>query len=128
YGGTGCPQGSVSQNFNDDRTGFTLIFDQFVAFAGPDVPLQQDRQNCQLSVNIHIPAGWQFSVGTVDYRGFIQLDEGVRASQQSQYFFQGVLETATARSQWQGPQDGLNYAVQDSFPVATTVLSPCGAN
>ncbi|RKO90689.1 hypothetical protein BDK51DRAFT_25448 [Blyttiomyces helicus] len=128
YGGTGCPQGTVSQNFNDDRTGWTLIFDEFVANAGPGQPIFADRQNCQLSINVHLPAGWQYSVSTVDYRGFIQLDPNVIASQQSTYFFQGVLDSVSAKSQWVGPQDGYNYAVQDSFTTTSTVLSPCGGS
>jgi Domain of unknown function (DUF4360) len=34
YGGTGCPQGTVSQFISDDKQTFTLIFDSYVAEIG----------------------------------------------------------------------------------------------
>ncbi|KAI8892107.1 hypothetical protein BC833DRAFT_626155, partial [Globomyces pollinis-pini] len=34
YGGTGCPQNTVSIAMAEDRKTFTLIFDQFVASSG----------------------------------------------------------------------------------------------
>lgn len=48
YGGSGCPQKSVSQQFSPDRTSFTLLFDKFVAQVAPGVPPTDSRKNCQI--------------------------------------------------------------------------------
>jgi hypothetical protein len=73
YGGSGCPQGSVGSSFANDRKSFTLIFDSFVASQGPGVPITQNRKNCMVNLNLHVPGGWQFSIASVDYRGYVNL-------------------------------------------------------
>lgn len=80
YGGTGCPQGTVSKTISEDRTVFTLIFDAYVASYGPSVPVTENRKSCQLNVNLKVPMGWSYSVGTVDYRGYAQLPSGSKAN------------------------------------------------
>ena len=87
YGGTGCPQGSVGTSFSDDRTVFTLIFDQFVASAGPGVPATESRKACQLFIRLHVPPGFTYAVHTFNYRGYVQLPDGATAEQQSTYYF-----------------------------------------
>jgi hypothetical protein len=62
YGGSGCPQGTVGQSISDDRTTFTLIYDQYIASTGPGVPITESRKNCQLNVNLHVPQGWTFTI------------------------------------------------------------------
>src|SRR5947208_7771357 len=59
-GGTGCPDGTVSQVFSDDRSTFTLIFDTYIASLGPGVPITESRKNCQLNINLHYPGGFQY--------------------------------------------------------------------
>ncbi|KAJ3081142.1 hypothetical protein HK102_002550 [Quaeritorhiza haematococci] len=127
YGGSGCPQGSVGLNFNEDRTAFTVLFDQYVASTGPTVPFAQSRRNCQLSMTVNVPQGYSYSIGTIDTRGFYQLDNGVNAEQKSILYFQGDLQQSTATTRWQGPATG-DYSVRDTFDLAGTVWSPCGAS
>ncbi len=127
YGGSGCPQGSVGTNFNNDRTAFTLLFDRFVAQAGPGIAPTENRKNCQLNLNINVPNGYRYSLVTVDYRGYVELEAGVLANQQSAYYFQGNLKQATARSSFFGPTSQ-NYVYRDKFAFETVVWSPCGGN
>ncbi|TFK60247.1 hypothetical protein BDN72DRAFT_883694, partial [Pluteus cervinus] len=124
--GSGCPIGSTYYALNNDRTAVTVTFSEFYAEAGPGIPISDNRRNCQLTFNVHVPSGFTFGVATVDYRGYYQLDDKVTADQQSIYYFQGVLTQATAHSSLNGPVDGEDYTYRDAFDLVSTNLSPCG--
>ncbi|KAF2435577.1 hypothetical protein EJ08DRAFT_560907, partial [Tothia fuscella] len=85
--GSGCRANSVSTNFNGDRTILTLIFNDFIANFGPGIPAQQNRRFCKVDLKMKVPKGWTFQVNTVDWRGYIDLDRGVRGSLASSYFW-----------------------------------------
>jgi hypothetical protein len=108
YGGTGCPQGTLSSFISADRQTFvkfrtftaiiadlfvsyrfTLIFDEYVASIGPGVPITENRKNCQLDIDLQYPSGFQYSVFNADYRGYAALDANVTGTQQSTYYFSG---------------------------------------
>jgi Domain of unknown function (DUF4360) len=89
YAGSGCPAGTVSNIASDDKTILTSVFDQFVAAVGPGIPITGSRKNCQMTLKIHYPGGFQFSIFEADYRGFVQLDKDVNAVQKSTYYFSG---------------------------------------
>lgn len=76
YAGSGCPQGTVGQSISNDRQTFTLIFDSFVASAGPGVPLTEATKNCVITLNLHLAPGWTTWVQTVMRRGYVQLPAG----------------------------------------------------
>jgi hypothetical protein len=125
YGGTGCPQGSVGNSIASDRSSLTLIFDRFVASVGPGVPITEARKNCQINLNLHIPQGWAFSIATFDYRGYVQLAAGQRATQKAIYYFQGETTQASAEANFAGPV-ARDYLVRDTIPLNTVVWSDCG--
>jgi hypothetical protein len=89
YGGTGCPQGSMSSQISSDRTIVTLIFDSYVASVGPGVAATESRKNCQLNVDIKYPGGFQYSILSADYRGYAALQKGVSGTLKSTYYFSG---------------------------------------
>lgn len=110
YGGTGCPQGSLSSFISADRQTFvnawtftavvadlyvpyrfTLIFDEYVASIGPGVAITENRKNCQLDIDLQYPSGFQYSVFNADYRGYAALDANVTGTQQSTYYFSGRM-------------------------------------
>jgi hypothetical protein len=126
YGGSGCPGGSVGNSFANDRKSFTLIFDSFVASQGPGVPVTENRKNCQVNLNLHVPGGWQFSIGTVDYRGYVQLPAGVTARQKATYSFSGSPAQISSGASFTGPVSK-DYLQNDSIPFSTIVWSACGA-
>jgi hypothetical protein len=126
YGGSGCPQGSVGSSFANDRKSFTLIFDSFVASQGPGVPVTENRKNCQLNVNLRVPNGFQFSIGTADYRGYVNLPAGVTARQKSTYSFAGSPAQVTSGSNFTGPV-AKDYLSRDEIPFSTVAWSACGA-
>ena len=83
YGGSGCPQGSVGQSISSDRTHLTLIFDVFVASTGPRVPVTEARKNCQINLNLRLPAGAGDVCIAPAFRGYVQAPAGVTATQRT---------------------------------------------
>ena len=102
YGGSGCPQGSLSPAVSDDGLAVTLTFDGNYAEIGPDTP-PIVRQFCNVNLP-NIPVGWQYSLVELDYRGYLYLDPRVEARQTSEYYFQGD-QGPSFSSFWRGYQD-----------------------
>ncbi len=124
YTGTGCPQGSVAQSLTADRTGFTLTFDAFVASKGPDVPATEATKTCQVNLDLKVPQGWQYSIGTIDYRGVVSLPKKMKATQEATYYFNGDGGLASADTKFVGPVDK-DYLIRDTLPFSTVVWSSC---
>ncbi len=125
YNGTGCPLGTVAENISTKKDSFTLTFSEFVAEAGPGIPLSAGRRNCILTLVLDVPGGWQYSVGEFYYRGFLDLDQGIKAEQSATYFFEGQgLQGRFASSSF-GPYEK-DYVYTDKVGLASAVWSPCG--
>lgn len=127
YGGTGCPQGTIGQSISDDRTTFTLIFDNYSASIGEGVSITENRKNCQVNLAVRFPQGWQFSLLNSDFRGFIALDQGVTATQKSTYYFSGDSKQCSAEVNFTGPVSK-DYLAHNEFGVQSTVWCACGAS
>ena len=127
FAGSGCPAGSVSQNLSEDAKAFTLLFDSYVAEAGPGMPLSLSRKNCQIAVDLRFRQGWSYTIFTVDYRGYARLDPGTSGQQLSSYYFQGQTKTGNLRSLFYGPTEK-DYQIRDTLALDAMVWSPCGAN
>lgn len=127
YAGSGCPAGSVSQVLSLDAKAFTLLFDSYVAEAGPGMPLSLARKNCQIAVDLRFPPGWSYSIFTVDYRGYARLDPGTSGQQISSYYFSGQAKTGNLRTNFYGPTER-DYQIRDTLGLDTVVWSPCGAS
>lgn len=89
YAGSGCPAGSVANATDATKTVLTLLYDNYVAQIGPGTQPADHRKNCQINLEVHYPGGWQFSLFSVDYRGFEDLDSGVTGMQVATYYFSG---------------------------------------
>ena len=98
YGGTGCPQGTMSSQISSDRTVVTLIFDSYIASIGPGIAVTEQRKNCQLNVDIKYPGGFQYSILSADYRGYSAIQKGVTGTLKSTYYFSG--QTAQVSLLW----------------------------
>ncbi|KAJ3210343.1 hypothetical protein HK099_008269 [Clydaea vesicula] len=126
YGGSGCPGGTVSENFNYDATAITLLFDSYIASAGDGIPITENRKNCQLNVKLNVPQGWSYTLATIDYRFFVQLDRGVTAQQKADYYFQGFTESASKITNFSNYNNG-DYAYRDEFGLGNLIWSECNA-
>jgi len=125
YGGTGCPQGSVGISLSTDRKTFTLIFDEYVASLGPGIRVTENRKNCQINVNLQYPQGFQYSLLSADFRGYVGIDAGVTATQKATYYFSGITEQASTETRFTGPVSK-DYLIHDEIPFTSTVWAPCG--
>jgi len=126
YGGTGCPQGTVGSFISADRTTFTLIFDNFVASIGPGITVTEQRKNCQLNLDLQYPGGFQYSVFSTIYRGFVGIDKGITATQSANYYFSGQTAQTSTSTTFKGPLSQ-DYEVADNVTLTSTLFSPCGA-
>jgi hypothetical protein len=129
--GTGCPVGSYSANLSPDKKAFTLSFSEFVAEVGPGIPLSAARKNCSVTLTLSVPAGWQYSIGTFNYRGFMDLAAKVRADHSTSYFFQGTGETGTFTATTTGPVVK-DFVYTDKIGLASVYIpdtwSPCNVD
>lgn len=127
YAGSGCPAGTVASNMAGDAKAFTLLFDSYVAEAGPDISLAQSRKNCQVVVDLKFPTGYSFSLIKVDYRGYASLDAGTTGVQKTNYYFQGQSVGPSLTSTFHGPYND-DYQARDTLAIDAAVWSPCGAS
>lgn len=126
YGGNGCPNGSASATLSPDGKALSVIFDQFLAEAGPASGRTMDRKSCNIAIPVHVPNGFSISILAVDYRGFVSLPQGATARMQAEYFFAGMTGPRFLQD-FRGRMDQ-DYTFQNTLGVQAMVWSPCGAD
>ncbi|KAF2263072.1 hypothetical protein CC78DRAFT_292449 [Lojkania enalia] len=126
YGGTGCPQGTLSSQLSNDRTTMTLIFDTYIASIGPGISPVENRKNCQLNVHLTYPGGFQYSILSADYRGYAAIQKGITGTLKSTYYFSGQTDQSSTEYTFVGPVNG-DYLKHDQADSTSVVWSPCGA-
>ncbi|KAG0644139.1 hypothetical protein HOY80DRAFT_177426 [Tuber brumale] len=128
YAGSGCKAGSVAISKSSDYKTVTLAFDSYVASIGPGVPFVEKRKNCNINVKLHYPGGYQYTLYQTDYTGYADLEKGVTAKQQSQYWFAGFADQkAILQSTWKGQYKN-SFTFRDTLAHEAVVWSPCGAS
>lgn len=89
--GSGCKTADTySTNISEDAQAFTITFSEFAAQLGDGISILENRKNCSITLDLEIPNGWQFSVATFNYRGYLDQTAGVEARHTTTYFFQGA--------------------------------------
>jgi len=123
-GGPGCPTpGDAPTVISPARDAFLVIFNKmFLNY--PPAPLVKNL-NCVAGVQLHIPAGWQFSVATVNTRGYAFLEPGMQARQTSKYFFAGNPIATAWHSTLYGYFDA-SYSFTDNIGFGS--WSACGGS
>lgn len=116
YGGSGCPAGSASVTVSPDGQELSILFDGYIADASGK-PAER-RKNCNLTIPVKVPAGFQVSVYKFDYRGYVAAATTGRLT--AEYFFAGATGPKIVRN-IQGQRD---YVASDS--IQTLVWSRCG--
>lgn len=125
YAGSGCAADAVTGNFPVDGNSFDIAWSGFNAEVGNGAPLRDKRKNCQINLDLDIPAGWQYTVKSVEYTGEVKLDTGVQGVASSSYYFQGSANTVRFNSLFEGPEDRV-FQIRDTLASANQVWSPCG--
>jgi hypothetical protein len=123
--GSGCPPGTASVSVLPDNTGFRVTYREFLARAGGNADPVDFRKNCQLAVQVHIPQGFTFAVGSAEYRGRARLEAGATALQRTNYYFQGSADNNYVDHSFAGPFFG-TWATYDVTPITELVYAPCG--
>lgn len=114
YGGSGCPAGTVADNLSPDAKAITFIFNDFVV----DTTANNGREvkkNCDVNLQLHVPAGWTYTLFSVDYRGYMALGRGSQARLRSWYRI-GPDEVRIANTTTGGPKDE-NYHQRANVPL-----------
>jgi hypothetical protein len=132
--GDGCPAGTMQAFITSDGEAMTVLFDQYTAsyVHKPDQKITENRKKCTLTVGLHVPAGFTVAISRVEYRGFMNLDAGIRAQQLSTYRFTGGTGAPEAKltSTYVGPTDelGENYFIDDEFELQALNFTRCGVD
>jgi hypothetical protein len=124
YTGTGC-EGSATTGLSPDNQVATSIFSALVAAAGPGTEPEVGSRNCLIMMQINVPSGWSYSLESVDYRGFVDLEKDVTASRQSLYVISGSPVHVTPSVSFKGEISN-DYNQADVGPDAPGPWSPCG--
>ena len=104
YAGTGCKAGTATVSPAQDYQTITFSFDSYEASIGPGIPFPERAKNCNIHLKIHYPQGWQYTLYTTDYTGLADLQKGITAYQESNYWFAGFInQKATFRYAFAGP-------------------------
>lgn len=93
YGGTGCPEGTVSATLSPDTKSLSLLFDQYQISVGDTTGKSLDHKSCNIAIPVHVPQGMRVSVLKIDYRGFNHLPFMERLRQE------GVIRHISVSSQ-----------------------------
>jgi hypothetical protein len=123
--GSGCPAGTASVAVSPDNTAFTVTYSNYLAQVGVGALPTDFRKNCQLSLLIHVPAGFTYAIASADYRGFAALEKGATGYQRANYYHQGSPATASSIHTWAGAFSD-DWHATDVTDVASLVYAPCG--
>ncbi len=123
YNGSGCPLGSADELINDNSLRLDLW--EFVAQAGPNLGLSDGRRNCQITLIISSPVGWQHSAPIFDLNGYAFFNNEITANLQASYYFQGQPQTSVVTQRITGPFNDEVY-LQVGGDLEYGVWSPCG--
>ncbi|OAX76949.1 hypothetical protein ACJ72_08758, partial [Emergomyces africanus] len=124
YGGSGCKQGTLSIDIDDNGTRCPIRTRDLWASDGPGSSPRDTRKFCQLNFDLVYPQGWSFSILAADYTGYVSLRGGSSAKFKTTYYFSGETDQATSTVDFQGPRSG-RFETHDV--VAWDTWSSCGS-
>ena len=126
YGGSGCPDGTVSVTLSPDHKSLSLLFDQYQLSVGGDTGRGFDRKSCNIAIPVHVPQGLSVSILKVDFRGFNHLPQSATSQFNVEYFFAGTRGPAFQR-RFRGPLDE-DYLINNQITAEAIIWSGCGAD
>ncbi|PJE98044.1 DUF4360 domain-containing protein [Streptomyces carminius] len=122
--GSGCPAGTAGVTVSG-RDSFTVTYDDYLVQVGPVATPTEFRKNCQISLEIAVPAGYTYAISGVQNRGYAYLQSGASALQQTTYYIQGSAGTVTTSQEFDGPYRS-SWSSTDSLGSDELVWAPCG--
>ncbi len=85
YWGNGCPAGTAAYNLSPDAKAISFLFSEFSVETGGN----RAKKSCAINLQLHVPAGWTYTLFSVDYRGYLELDRNSEARLRSWYAMNG---------------------------------------
>jgi hypothetical protein len=125
YGGTGCSEGTVTSSFDETSSTLKLQFEEYIATTGPNRTVSDSRKSCQITIDLRYPLGWQYSYGSTEFRGKVDIPEGQQAIQQSMYYFAGNPNNAVSKVTFVGPMTK-DYVALNEIDQNAMLWSDCG--
>ncbi|KAF9525637.1 hypothetical protein CPB83DRAFT_859090 [Crepidotus variabilis] len=120
--GTGCSPGTVTSSIVGGKD-INVSYKAFTASDGPSVSIDENRKNCQFTVTVQTPAGYQFGFDKFSYDGSYSVASSVKASYKTYYYFQSSINQVTGGQTLVGP-------AKDDCPFSNSysgiVWSECG--
>lgn len=124
YGGTGCPDGTVSVTLSPDQKSLSLLFDEYQVSVGGDTGKSFDRKSCNIAIPVRVPQGLSVSILQIDFRGFNHLPTSANSQFNVEYFFAGTQGPSFRRT-FRGPLDD-DYLIHNELEARAIVWSDCG--
>ncbi|TFK28417.1 hypothetical protein FA15DRAFT_665376, partial [Coprinopsis marcescibilis] len=122
--GAGCPPGSFA-TFPNANLGVQVVYSSLYAQIGPDAPVSERTNACQVAITASVPVGYAFGVARIQSRGYKALDAGSTATRSVSYQF-NPSTSASASGTHTGPPTGADFSADDVFG-AGVVFSDCAA-
>ncbi|XXT21287.1 DUF4360 domain-containing protein [Sorangium sp. So ce429] len=126
WNGPGCPRnshGTVTYKLAEDKQTFTIYYQDMIVQHKPQDPTLQYR-NCAVGVNLDVPQGWMFAIGTINTRGYVDIPTGVVATATSSYSFAGRPPHLVPHTPVKGPKQG-DYVFTDPLAIGS-LQTECG--
>ncbi|KAF9485155.1 hypothetical protein BDN70DRAFT_982945 [Pholiota conissans] len=123
--GTGCSPSTFSSSLASDGKNVGLKYGSFTAYAGPSYSYDDGRKNCQLTLSVKVPGGYQFAFDKFNHNASYAIGQDVTGSFKTSYYFQATLPEAEGDGTIAGPAK-LDTTLTDNF--SPLVWSPCGQN
>ena len=100
--GQGCPQGSVHPTISPNGAALSILFDRF--YGQVDAGTKVVRVVCDIKLVLRKPLDMTFAFQSADFRGFVNLEAGVRAVQKVRliggFDENGVREANMSQQKW----------------------------
>lgn len=114
----------MSALLSPDGEAITLLFDDYVVDSS-DSPAPLTMKNCNIGFTLSAPAGWEYALLGIEYRGYADLEEGVSGYHSSQYGF-GTLpkRVRLGAMELEGPYTD-DYVRVVELPISERNWSSC---
>ncbi|MGZ3804513.1 MAG: DUF4360 domain-containing protein [Pseudobdellovibrionaceae bacterium] len=126
--GTGCEATQTAVSFSPDLLDLSVLFSNYNLELGAGTPEPMaavQQKNCQINVEIEVPAGWALAIKSVDYRGYAHLPVGATAKHRFSYRTDGMPPAMLREAPLEGPLDQA-YFFRLEQPLSERPFTPCG--
>lgn len=114
--GAGCPEGTVASQIAGDGQAFTLLFSSFQVTYAPAENLYQRSTRCAVAVRTLASPGWQFSLVSLDLRGWADIGPQNRAEIHTKISFKSETSSKKFVAKLAGPYAD-NFQFRATFPA-----------